>query len=376
MAFDQLDAAVRVAAMTTILLLAWLLVHRSRSITFAALLFLPLAICLSGFVIGNSAGALLRPVGLLGSVAHLVSGYTVIFLWWFSLSCFDSRFRVIGGVLAGGLAWATIASADRGLFGPTIADRGLSRLLMAMGFAIVGHLVWRLIAERAGDLIQQRHDSRVMVAVLLGGMLFVDLAADAAFGVAWRPPAFAITQNVMILGFAVWLADKLLTVRPELPSFRDLAEHAAGSAAPLAANQQDDDLHRRLSELIGTQRLFLDPDLTFATFVARMGAPERAVRLLINHGLGFDHFRSFLNHHRLAESRRLLRDPRRADDKLIAIALDSGFASLASFNRVFRAIEGCSPTQYRAAALQADPKGDRPAQLPPLPGFEERKAGF
>src|SRR3546814_15329713 len=84
-------------------------------------------------------------------------------------------------------------------------------------------------------------------------------------------------------------------------------------------------------------------------FVQRMNAPERAVRKLVNHELGFDHFRSFLHHYRVIEARRLLADPRRSADKLIAIALASGFASLPSFNRVFRATEACTPSHYNDA---------------------------
>src|SRR3546814_1260301 len=85
----------------------------------------------------------------------------------------------------------------------------------------------------------------------------------------------------------------------------------------------DDELRQRLVTLIEVDRIHLDPDLTFAMFVQRMNAPERAVRKLVNHELGFDHFRSFLNHYRVIEARRLLADPRRSADKLIAIALDS-----------------------------------------------------
>ncbi|MEH3100612.1 hypothetical protein [Sphingomonas adhaesiva] len=131
-------------------------------------------------MIGNTPTATMVPAGLVGAAAHMASGFTVIFLWWFCLSCFDRRFRLRGGVLAIGLVWAAIAALDRGLFGDTLADKELSRLLVPLGFAIVGHLVWRLLAERQGDLIRQRSDARVMVAVLLGGMLFIDLAARRA----------------------------------------------------------------------------------------------------------------------------------------------------------------------------------------------------
>ena len=86
-----------------------------------------------------------------------------------------------------------------------------------------------------------------------------------------------------------------------------------------------------------------------------MGAPDRTVRRLINHQLGYDHFRTFLNAHRMDEARRRLSDPAHRHDKLIAVAMDSGFASLASFNRVFRDAEGCSPGAWRDAAFGPPP---------------------
>lgn len=354
MNIGQLDVAIRAGGIGTILLLAWLLLHARWQVGVPAALFTPLALCLAGFVIGNTPITSLVPSGPVGVVAHTVSGFTVVFLWWFCLSCFDSRFRLGGGVLGVGLVWAAIAALDRGLFGGALADKGLSLLLVPLGFAIVGHLVWRLLAERQGDLIQQRHDARIMVAVLLGGMLFIDLAADALFGFEWRPLAFAMIQNAMALAFALWLAGRLLTVRGDVLTFGVLKEAPLpAEASPRLGLRHDGELLRRLSGLMETERVFLDPELTFIAFVERMGAPERTVRTLINHELGYDHFRTFLNHYRVAEARRLL-DNRDRGDKLITVALDSGFASLASFNRAFRSIEGCTPSDYRMAVRQSE----------------------
>ncbi len=357
MNIGQLDAAIRAGAIGTILLLAWLLFGARRRIGLPAALFAPLALCLTGFVIGNTPIAALAPAGIVGTIAHTVSGFVVVFLWWFCLSCFDSRFRLKRGVLGVGLAWAGIAAVDRGLLGDALASKGLSLLLVPLGFAIVGHMVWRLMAERQGDLIQQRHDARIMVAVLLGGMLFIDLTADALFGFAWRPLAFAMTQNAMALAFGLWLAGRLLTVRADVLTFGVIAEPPLLAEPATQPNlRHDGELHRRLSGLMETERVFLDPEMTFAAFVKRMDAPERTVRTLINHELGYDHFRTFLNHYRVAEARRLLGD-RDRDDKLIAVALDSGFASLASFNRAFKTIEGRTPSDYRTATRQEQPNG-------------------
>ena len=358
----QLDVTIRAGAVSTIFLLAWLLLGQYRQVGLPAALFAPLALCLAGFLIGNTPITSLVPAGPIGTIAHTLSGFTVVFLWWFSLSCFDKQFRLKGSVLCVGLVWAVIAAMDRGMLGDAFADKGLSRVLVPLGFAIVGHLVWRLLAERQGDLIQQRYDARIMVAVLLGGMLFIDLAADALFGFAWRPIALAMAQNAMILAFSLWLAWRLLAVHADMFTFGAVGETSVpGEAAPKLRSRQDKELHGRLSVLMDTERLFLDPELTFAAFVERMGAPERAVRTLVNHDLGYDHFRTFLNHYRVAEARRLLGD-RHNSDKLIIVALDSGFASLASFNRVFRAIEGCTPSAYRVAIRQAVSSDSRVSQ--------------
>jgi len=353
MIIDQLDVAIRAGAVSAILLPACLLLAQRQQIGLPAHLFALLALCLAGFVIGNTPIASLAPDGIVGTVAHTLSGFVVVFLWWFCLSCFDSGFALKGGVLGAGLAWAIIAALDRGLLGEAFADKGLSLLLVPLGFAIVGHLFWRLLGERQGDLIQQRHDARIMVSVLLGGMLFIDLTADALFGFQWRPLAFAMTQNAMILVFGVWLASKMLTVRTDVLTFGGVEEPPSPTeeTAPLSCRHEDE-LRRRLSALMEHERVFLDPNLTFSAFVERMAAPERAVRTLINQELGYDHFRTFLNHYRVAEARRLLGD-RDQSDKLITVALDSGFASLASFNRAFRAIEERTPSDYRAALRQS-----------------------
>jgi AraC-like DNA-binding protein len=362
MNFGQLDVAIRAGTVATILLLAWLLLGQRRRVGLPADLFAPLALCLAGFVIGNTPSPSLAPAGFIGAAAHTASGFTVVFLWWFCLSCFESRFGLRGGVLGVGLVWTGIAALDRGLFGEAFADRGLSRVLLPLGFAIVGHLVWRLLAERQDDLIQRRHDARITVAVLLGGMLFIDLAADALFGFAWRPLAFAMSQNAMIFAFGVWLAGKMLSVRADVLTFGGVEEATLQTKAVASLDaRHDGELHRRLSVLMEKERVFLDPELTFGAFVDRMGAPERTVRTHINHALGYDHFRAFLNHYRVAEARRLLAE-RDQSDKLITIALDSGFASLASFNRAFRAIEHRTPSDYRAAMRRGGPDSPHPAK--------------
>lgn len=336
MPLQQLDVIVRVAG-ATLLLLA---VAAPRGLTRARVFFVPFALCLCGFLAGNTPDPSLRLAGPLSSLAVILAGYAAVFLWWFCLAVFDAGFRPRGPVLAVGAAWIVIASADRGLFGEALADVGLSWALVALGLFMVGHLAWRLLRDREGDLVDSRRRMRRAVVLVLAGQLLADLAVDLFLGMEWQPQAFSVLQNGALLAFTLWLLQA--TARPD------------PSAPPRSVPAPDvalDPALTRLHRLMEVERLYLDPDLTFAAFVAAMGAPERTVRRLINQQLGHEHFRAFLNAYRVAEARRRLADPAHRSDKLIAVALDSGFASLPSFNRVFRELEGRTPSAFKAAAL-------------------------
>ncbi len=359
----QFDIVIRVSAATVMLLLAIRLATDKKTGQ-SAKLFLPLAVCLAGFLSGNTPDPALRLSGLAGEMAHMLSGYAAVFIWWFCLACFDRDFRLRGLPLAAGLVWIAIASADRGLLGPGFAGAGLSPLLIVLGFGIVAHLVWRLLQDREGDLIEKRRDARIWVVILLGGQLLADLLADMLMGFGWRPHLFAIAQNASILAFGVWLSGRLLNANPEMLTFRSrqaVPPHPSAIGAAGTHNDMNVALLDRLKTLVERDQVHLDAEMGFKDFASLMGAPDRAVRDLINRQLGHDHFRAFLNHHRLIEARRLLADPARSSDKLISISLDSGFSSLASFNRVFRAAEGCAPSAFRKASSGRAPLSTKSA---------------
>ena len=343
MSIQELDVIVRVAGATLLLVAVPLIARTDRRL---ALIFLPLALCLTGFLAGNTTEAALRLSGMAGHLAYVLTGYAAVFLWWFCLAVFDRAFRPEGWVLAVGLAWFVIASADRGLFGSIPLQWGLSRLLVGLGFIMVLHLSWRLIRDRGGDLVDARRQARIVVVMLLAGQLMADLIVDALMGFDWQPPLFSLIQNLAFLIFTGGLI--CLTQRGAVRS------GAVGARQPFrqpAPSQEEIRLTERLRILIQEQQVHLDPTLTFDRFVGLMGGSDRAVRHLINHRLGYDHFRTFLNAHRMMEARRRLADPNHRQDKLIAIAMDSGFASLASFNRVFQDAEKCSPGTWRKAHL-------------------------
>ncbi len=347
MAVHQFDIIVRVAGATLLIVAAVVLWRRGRRADNR--FFAPFAACLCGYLAGNTTESALQLSGALGHIAVLLSGFTAVFLWWFCLAVFDWTFRPRGLVLGLGLGWIVVAAADRGVFGPALESRGLSWLLIVFGFVMMGHLAGRLYLDRDGDLLDRRRRSRLGVVVLLAGLLIVDMAADVILGLEWSSQIYAIAQNTVCLAFAAWL----LVLTADRPPLEALG-FAPTSQTPAVSPNEVTGLGARLRHLVEVEKIYLDPSLDLATFVRAMGASERAVRQLINHQLGYDHFRTFLNAQRMDEARRLLADPSRRGDKLIVIAMDSGFASLPSFNRIFQTVEGMAPSAYRRA-MMADP---------------------
>ncbi len=65
---------------------------------------------------------------------------------------------------------------------------------------------------------------------------------------------------------------------------------------------------------------------------------------------------AYITAHRVAHAQRLLM---LGDDKILAVALASGFNSLSRFNAAFRKVCGCTPREYRRLSRAAAPLKQR-----------------
>jgi AraC-like DNA-binding protein len=101
----------------------------------------------------------------------------------------------------------------------------------------------------------------------------------------------------------------------------------------------------RLLELMERKKPYLDPEITLPKLALALEIPVAQLSRVINEHLGRNFF-EFINHSRVEEAKRRMTGPG-AGDKLITVALDCGFNSLATFNRVFKESAGRTPSEYR-----------------------------
>jgi AraC-like DNA-binding protein len=176
----------------------------------------------------------------------------------------------------------------------------------------------------------------------LCGLILVFLAGTA-FGLDFVRPSNALLYISVALIVYLWgwfgLRQPEIFSVPARPGTK-----AAGTAAapsPSAAESLD-----RLVRVVDERGLHLDPSLTLHDLARASGLPAYQVTALLNGSLRKT-FYEFINSRRIEEAKRKLADPAFDRLKILAIALDCGFASKSAFNRVFLDLTGQTPSSYR-----------------------------
>lgn len=106
-----------------------------------------------------------------------------------------------------------------------------------------------------------------------------------------------------------------------------------------------------LRELMETERPYLRSEIRLADLARQLGISGRTLSHVLADGMGGS-FYEVVNGYRVSEAKRRLADPRFGHFTVLAVGLDSGFSSKASFNRVFKERTGETPSGYRRRAAE------------------------
>ncbi len=104
------------------------------------------------------------------------------------------------------------------------------------------------------------------------------------------------------------------------------------------------DLVKKLEEIMGSEKPFLNSDLKIDDLAQMLNIPYYQLSEIINTHYNTNFF-DFINHKRVEEAKKLLNSD--SNEKILAIAFDSGFSNKATFNRIFKKSTGYTPTQYK-----------------------------
>jgi AraC-like DNA-binding protein len=104
-------------------------------------------------------------------------------------------------------------------------------------------------------------------------------------------------------------------------------------------------LERLVSYVVGNKP-YLDRDLTIQDLTSLTGIPRHYITQVLNEKHKKNFF-TFINEYRVKEVIQRFSDPKFNHYTILAIALDAGFNSKATFNSIFKNVVGLTPSAYR-----------------------------
>jgi AraC-like DNA-binding protein len=234
---------------------------------------------------------------------------------------------------------------------------GLALTLSSLAFGALAMI--QAFASWKIDLVERRRRLRLFVVVASSLYIAITAVAQLAGLQNTAPAEGSLAGALGLLAISGVAAIALVQVshRSLFPVLAETPRPAAASEAVTTTPAEsvgsepidaaDQALLAQLGRLMTAERAYRQDGLTIATLAQQVGVPEYKLRRLINQGLGYRNFNSFVNHYRIAEIQAALADPKQAEVPVLTMALDAGFSSLGPFNRAFKAETGLTPSEYR-----------------------------
>lgn len=200
---------------------------------------------------------------------------------------------------------------------------------------------------------------RLQLAVLAVNLLYsaLNIVYDFSYDAAWYFYALngILIYGLIVVGIQANYAAATSPLRfdaapppslsgpaPLTPSMPPLA--APEPPGPTALPPELEPVRARLLALMAAEQPWLEPELTLTELAQRLRTNPALLSKVINAGCG-QNFNDFVNTYRVQEARRKLADPRFGHYSLVGVALESGFNSKSTFNRVFKKLLNQAPSE-------------------------------
>jgi AraC-like DNA-binding protein len=109
----------------------------------------------------------------------------------------------------------------------------------------------------------------------------------------------------------------------------------------------------RLQQTMETEKLYLDSSLQVNSLAQHTGIPAKTVSAVLNQHLNKS-FSTFVNEYRVAAFKRRIMEPGTDLLTIPGIAMECGFSSPATFQRIFKQLTGTTPSQFIQEARQSE----------------------
>ena len=270
----------------------------------------------------------------------------LVFVWLFVLTLFSVKDRgpvfygLAGIIYCLPILWFRIADLGWVEWPP----RGVHILASVFSVILMLHLLYKTIKEWGDDLVNQRRKTRLYFLGLV--FLITMISAVTEFFNFQQLGLDRTTIKILciwpaILFAAIWLVNLDF----------DHVNFGATAQSPKGLTARQERFVAKLNQLMLEKKLYENNGLKMSELASQLGVTQHKLREIINQDIGYKNFSTYLNAHRIRAVKSVFADPKMRDVPILTIALDSGFNSLTTFNRVFKQSENMTPSEYRRQVL-------------------------
>jgi AraC-like DNA-binding protein len=161
-------------------------------------------------------------------------------------------------------------------------------------------------------------------------------------------------RNIVKIGIAVLL---LLTLFLGILAFKKYKNHTKLKESnpkgkkphkPIDPILNEGNLEKikELNRLMEMEKVYLDSELGLGQLADKIEVSANHLSMLLNDYVG-KNFYDYINHYRVEEVKKRLKDPDYQKQTLSSIGGDCGFNSKSAFNRIFKNLTGKTPSEYQ-----------------------------
>lgn len=268
--------------------------------------------------------------------------------WLFAKSLFDDHFKwrsTYGWLFASVVGihyFAFFQTKQALLFLPDGLQILFEWVIQLISLLFIGLGIFEAIQNQAADLVLSRLQFRRFFVQITAGLMVLTVLSEVSLRGAPPPLILDLAQKAFIFGLTLFFALRTLAVKQGF--FPVLEKTKPGTSTTSVVDQA---LLTQLAVWMDEEKYWRTEGLTIRQLSEQMQVKEYRLRQTINQHLGYRNFNDFLNSYRIREACKCLANPEKKELIILEIAYDTGFASLAPFNKAFKEITGMTPTEWR-----------------------------
>lgn len=262
---------------------------------------------------------------------------------------------VIAGLIVFNQTWHMLSNLNIELLSENAMLRlkqGMNEITTLLSSGILMLSFWEAFRGFKTKSRGQKHQS-----VIFASAFFLAVFNSAVL------PKFLFSESEIVLYFPYIMASSalLIVVSIQYILFLQTREknqtklHSIRDAMPISGTSNaidsglDVDMHivDGIKSLVENDHIYLQANLKIADFAQILQTSEYKVSRAIRQYYNAVNFNSFINEYRVQRAKQLLVNDESAKWSILVVALESGFSSLGTFNRVFKKQEACMPNDFR-----------------------------